>query len=311
MSATDRRDLVLTRGAMEDSLHAYDWLRLAEQVREQLGIARAKLAEANGHAREDGWLAEAIDLLEQDREARERLLSSARRLPELAAIRREHAADLIGPWADALEHLHAAIVYHAGLKSPLLEALFPHRKFDALRRNNVDQAQAYGADFGRRLASSYIERLLSREEFAFAKPAVDDVAARFAALAPDGDGELDDDAKRALIEELATQARAVETAIKQARLLAEAALLPLPGAFEELGIRNKPKARSTKAPKNVEAPAPAAETAELTEPKEKPARKEKAPAKEKAAAKEKAPAKEKASKRAGGARTKRQPEASA
>ena len=77
-------------------------------------------------------------------------MARARMLPELASVREEHAADLIGPWADAVERLHAGIVFHAGLKSPIIEALFPHRKFDSLRRGNLENAQIYGAEFHRR-----------------------------------------------------------------------------------------------------------------------------------------------------------------
>jgi hypothetical protein len=265
---------------MEDSLRAYDWIRLAEQVREQLASARAKLAEAGEHEREQRWLSEADALLSGDAEAREKLLARARRLPELAAVRQEHAADLIGPWVDALEHLHAGIVYHAGLKSPLLEALFPHRKFDGLRRANLDNAQSYGADFQRRLSSSYLERLLARDEFAFARPSVDDVTARFAALSSDG-GEPEDSAE--LAKELAAHAQEAELALKQARLLIEAALVPVPGFFEELAIRSKPKTRSAKkeAVKETEPEAPV--EAKVEEPRKKA--KEKAQPKEKPAAK--------------------------
>ena len=272
---------------MEEPLRAYDWIRLADQIREQLDAARAKLAEAGDHAREQSWLNEATELLTQDGEAREKLLSRARRLPELASVRQEHAADLIGPWVDALEHLHAGIVFNAGLRSPLIEALFPHRKFDVLRRGNVDAAQAYGTDFQRRLSSSYLERMLAREEFAFAKPSVEEVTSRFAALAQSGEEALEESEARSLIAELSSRAQEVEVAIKQARLLAEASLVPVPGFFEELAMRSKPKTRS--APKSKEAaasePPPPAEAAPSA-PKPK---KEKAPAK----SQEKAPAKAK------------------
>lgn len=275
---------------MEDTLRAYDWIRLGEQVREQLARAHAKLLETDDHPNERRWLGEAIELLAKDTAERESLMSRARRLPELAAIRQEHAADLIDPWVDALEHLHAGIVFNAGLKSPLLEALFPHKKFDSLRRANLDQAQSYGADFHRRLTSSYIERLLTREEFTFAQPSVQEVVARFAALGSDGEAELADEERLAICVDLSALAEKVELAIQQAKLLAEAALLPLPGTFEELGIRSKPKARAGKAaketaPPNLEAEAPKKEKAA------KVPKKEKAPPKEKPAAKAKSPKK--------------------
>jgi hypothetical protein len=274
---------------MEDTLRAYDWIRLADQIGEQLSAARAKLAESGDHAKEMAWLAEASELVSQDREGRDALLSKARRLPELASVRQEHAADLIAPWVDALEHLHAGIVYHAGLRSPLIEALFPHKKFDGLRRANVESAQTYGTDFMRRLRSSYLERLLARDEFAFARPSVDEVVAKYAALAPDGEAALEEAEAAEVNAALGACARQLELAIKQARLLAEAALSPLPGTFEELAMRNKPKTRSApkeKAAPKVESAEPEAVASEA--PKKAAPKKAKEPAKSKAEPKAKA-----------------------
>jgi hypothetical protein len=262
---------------MEEIIRACDWIRLGQQVARQLDVAHAKLGEAERTA-ERSWLDEARALLAQGSDERDELLERARALPELAILRQEHAADLIPPWADALEHLHAGIVFNAGVRTPLLEALFPHKKFDVLRRAKLDQAQAYGADFQRRLSTSYVARLLG-SEFAFAQALADEVTKRFAMLAPAPAREANE--RDEISERLGIAAHEMETVIRQAALLCEAALVRLPGAFDELGLRTKPKARTAakaksgaaEAPPEVEkAPAKAAKKAPAKAPKKAPAK---------------------------------------
>lgn len=237
---------------MEDLLLAYDWLRLMDAVAEQLALAKTKLEEAGKYKKEQGWLTEARGLLVKDQESRKALLDQALLLPELASVRREHAAELVEPYADAVEHLHAGIVFHAGLRSPLLEALFPHKKFDVLRRADLDAALAYGDDLSRRLKGAYVERLLTHEDFAFAKESVAQVEARFRDLSPDANGTLAPEAAAEVMEKLRAGAAAAELAIKQAKLLCEAALCPAPTIFAELSLRSRPKARAGAKPKKDE-----------------------------------------------------------
>lgn len=269
---------------MEELLLAYDWLRLMDAVNEQLGIAKTKLGEAGKFKKEQGWLSEAQGLLTKDQESRQALLEQALLLPELASVRREHAADLVAPWADALEHLHAGIVFHAGLRSPLLEALFPHKKFDVLRRADLDAAAAYGEDFLRRLKGAYVDRLLAHEDFAFAKESVAQVEARYAALSPDAGPELEPSVAEEVRQALLKGATQAELLLKQARLLAEAALCPAPGIFAELSLRNRPKPRAgAKAKKDEPSETPTkVEVQAAPEPApEAPAKKPKKPKKAK------------------------------
>lgn len=268
---------------MEELLLAYDWLRLMDAVNEQLGIAKTKLSEAGKFKKEQGWLSEAQGLLTKDQEGRQALLDQALLLPELASVRREHAAELVAPWADALEHLHAGIVFHAGLRSPLLEALFPHKKFEVLRRADLEAASAYGEDFLRRLKGAYVDRLLAHEDFAFAKESVAQVEARYAALSPDAGPELEPAAAEALRQALTSGATQAELLLKQARLLAEAALCPVPGVFAELSLRSRPKPRAGAKPKKdepSEAPSKVEVQAAPEPAPEAPAKKPKKPKKD-------------------------------
>jgi hypothetical protein len=249
---------------MTDLYAAYDWIRLVEQVRAQLGQAREKIQGDRSDPLELRWLGEAEALLDAGAEVRAQTLAKALDLPELAEAREEEAEALVGPWADAIEHLHAGVVFHAGLRSPLVEALFPHRKFDVLRRADVSTARAYGEDFMRRLKSSYIDRLLAQEDFAFAKQGVEQVLARYQPISAEQSVTLGDEDRAALIASLDELARGAELMIKRARSLVEAALAAHVGAFQELAIKSKPKSRAPKLPKAtvapvVETPPPAVE----------------------------------------------------
>ncbi len=289
-----------------ESLEAYDWIRLAEQTRAQLVEARGKLDGSAGHERELRWLDEAAALASGDPEVRADLVARARRLPELATVRDEHASDLIGPWADAIERLHAGIVFHAGVRSPIIEALFPHRKFDQLRRSNLDNARAYGVELQRRLASSYLDRLLAREEFAFARPTVEEVSARYASIADSSEDAPAPEEAEALLSALAAEAESVRRALAQARLLAEAALVPVAGAFAELGLKSKPKARAAAKAKKIAEVEAKPEVAPAPVP-EAPVAKKRAKAKAAPPAKAQKPAKAAKKPR----RSDRKPEASA
>jgi hypothetical protein len=72
----------------------------------------------------------------------------------------------------------------------------------------------------------------------------------------------------------------LDRALRQARLIAEAALLPLEGAFEETALHQKPRKRVAKVPAVAPA-APAAEPEPEADPAPEPAL---APARKKRAA---------------------------
>jgi hypothetical protein len=97
------------------------------------------------------------------------------------------------------------------------------------------------------------------------------VTQRFAMLAPAPAGGANE--RDEISERLGIAAHEMETVIRQAALLCEAALVRLPGAFDELGLRTKPKARTAAKAKAGAAEAPAeAEKAPARAAKKAPAK---------------------------------------
>ena len=228
-------------------IEAYDLLRFSEQFQSRLSRVQEDLAGRRGLKREKDWLAAAIELLRAEREPAASPLERARGLPELADLAEEAGAELQGQWVDALEKLHAGITFHASSRAPLIEALFPHVKFAGLRRANREAAKAYVSELERRLKSGYVTRMLGQEEYAFARPVLEQIAsaqARWqAALAAPG---LAEEEAAGLRQELVGLAKKVDLALRQARLLAEAALTPVAGAFEAAALNARPKKRTAK-----------------------------------------------------------------
>jgi hypothetical protein len=248
-----------------DALEAYEMVKHAELLHGRLEAAREAVARARRiGGREKDWLTVAVDLLGVEREEMRRVLDGTRMLPELLDVRLEFAGTLQQRWVDALEKLVAGVTFHAGSRAPLLEALLPHVKFPNLRKANREAVSAYQADLEKRLKLSYVTRMFAEPAWSFAPPCVEAVRTAFGewnssfssdSLAPEASGPLRE-GLCALGEKLA-----VLTA--QARLLAEAALLPMPGAFAEHGLDARPRKRGKRSPKAESAvasgPAPADE----------------------------------------------------
>lgn len=225
-------------------LEAYDLVRFAETFEDRLAAAQAQLGEK--HPREQSWLAQAIELVREDRETVRGMLDQARLLPELGEIRAELADDLKQRWVDALEKLLAGITFHAGSRAPVIEALFPHQKFPALRRVAREGAEDYAKEFERRLGAAYVTRIFGQEEYGFVAPVVAQVKRTWSDYASCfGDGGLSEDQARPIRESLVAHARKIDLALRQARLLAEAALAAVEGAYEAANLGAKPKRRST------------------------------------------------------------------
>lgn len=268
-------------------LEAYDLVRFADHLQERLAAAEGELSPKRGLKAEKEWLATAAALLREAREPSQGLLEKVRGLPELAEVRDEYGAEFQGQWVDALERLLAGITFHAGNRDPIIEALYPHQKFPALRRADQDTLRDYAKELERRLKSSYVSRMLAQPNYAFAAPVLELIAGAWAkwqsAFASEGMAE---EQAAELRKELLAAARRIDLAARQARLLAEAALAPAPGLFEELGLAAKPKKRSKPSPRPakeeaVEAPeeaAPAPTEAAPAEPAPAPAPAEAAPA---------------------------------
>lgn len=255
-----------------DALEAYDTLKHAELLHGRLVAAREAVSRARKIGREKDWLTVAVDLLGVELEPLQRVNESTRMLPDLVDVRLEFAGALQHKWVDALEKLVAGVTYHAGSRAPLLETLLPHAKFPQLRKANREAVAAYQADLERRLKLSYVQRMFTEPAYAFAPPCVEAVRTAYAEWNGNFSGDsMPPEQAAPLREELCALGERVGVLAAQARLLAEAALLPLPGVFDEHGLGVKPRKRGgRKSPKAEAAVAgaelPAVEAVEAAAP---------------------------------------------
>jgi hypothetical protein len=224
---------------------AYDLIRFAEAFEARLVTASDTLADREGLEPEKEWMATALKLVRTALVPAPALLGRAKDLPELEEAREEFSFQQQNLWVDALEKLHAGITFCASSRSPVIEALFPHLKFPQLRRASQEAVDEFAAAYERRLKSSYVSRIFAQDDFSFVRPVVDQVASAYAAwqesLAP---SNLPDAQVAPLRAEMISVASRLDLAVRQARLLAEAALLPVPGAFDSTGLAAKPKRRA-------------------------------------------------------------------
>lgn len=232
---------------MSSTLESYELIRFAEAFEARLATAEEMVIGRPGLEAEKQWLASALERLREAREPAGGLLEQVKDLPELDEAREEFSFDQQGRWVDALEKLHAGITFTASSRAPVIEALFPHLKFPQLRRAPLELVNEYAMSYERRLKSAYVTRIFSRDDFAMVRPVVDQVAATFAAwtasLSPT---PLPPDQEAALREALVSLGRRLDVALRQGRLLAEAALVPVPGVFEAAGLTLKPRKRAGK-----------------------------------------------------------------
>jgi len=224
---------------------AYDLIRFAEAFEARLVTASDTLADKEGLDAEKEWLATALELVRTALVPAPALLGRAKDLPELEEAREEFSFQQQNLWVDALEKLHAGITFCASSRAPVIEALFPHLKFPQLRRASQETVNEFAAAYERRLKSSYVHRIFSQDDFSFVRPVVDQVASAHAAwqvsLAP---SNLPDAQVAPLRAEMISVASRLDVALRQARLLAEAGLVPVPGAFDSSGLAAKPKRRA-------------------------------------------------------------------
>jgi hypothetical protein len=228
-------------------LDAFELVAHSEQLLPRLDAAAAELAKQPGLAEEKAWLEAARQRLAPAREGSGDLLTRALRLPELEPVKGDHARVLQGAVVDALEHVHAGITFVGGPRAPLLEALYYKLKIPVLRRADRDDFERFCGDFEKRLSSSYARRMLADPEYA---PAVQALTALQRATAtwrsvfvaaPPEEAEA-----QALRVELEAAARCLETAYRQARLLAQAALAPLKDVIDASTLVPRSKRRGAR-----------------------------------------------------------------
>lgn len=230
-----------------DALDAYESIRVAEQLHERLTAACVAVENKRVIKDEKAWLATARDLLAEDCQLGRSVVERARMLPELIEVRQEFATGLQQLWVDALEKLLAGITYHAGSRAPLIETLFPHQKFPVLRKPNRETVTAYQTELLRRTKLSYVQRMLADEAFAFVKPCVDAIEAAYATWMTSFSNEsMPEEQAAPLRAEIVELGERLELKVRQAKLLAEAALVPVKNGFEEFGLNVKAKKRGKK-----------------------------------------------------------------
>jgi hypothetical protein len=232
-------------------LEAYDLIRFSAQLDERLSAAASELEKKRGLKAEKEWLASAIALLRAAREPSQGLVERARGLPGLEEVRDELGAVFQGLWVDALERLLAGITFHAGPRSPIIEAVFPHQKLPALRKASREAALDFAKELERRMKTAYATRMFAEPSFAFALPVLEQLKGAFEQWQAVYFGEnMPEEQAAAVRKDLVAAAKRLELATRQAKLLAEAALAPCGGLFEELGLASKPRKRASKpAPK--------------------------------------------------------------
>lgn len=226
------------------TLEAYDLLRHCATLSERIARAEVDQLSRAGLEDEKVWLHQALERVEPLLPVIEEMLRRCRELPELAPAREDHAQVVQGAWVDALERLVGALTHHAGSRAPILETLFPHLKLPPLRRASPEVVRAYAADLERRSRLGYVKRIFAGPDFAFVEPLVLAVFERIAEWeACFEPGSLTEEEAAPLRDELAALTATVERQMRQARLLAEASLCPVEGAFEASGIGGRPRRR--------------------------------------------------------------------
>jgi hypothetical protein len=223
---------------------AQDLVTFAMQTLERLSLAVSKVDPSSDDLLEErSWLAAASSRIAATVDDTQTALHEAAELPEFAGARKLKGEALSNAWADAVEGVFDAIVANVSGNGPLIEALFPHQRFAALRRPGAS-AQNFWLEFERRSESAYVRRLCGDPSYEFLPPLLD--------AAKDTERKLREaispkpvPAPKAdkLRERVSAAAERLELALRQARSLIEAAFAITPSVVAELGLDAKPKRR--------------------------------------------------------------------
>jgi hypothetical protein len=192
---------------------------------------------------ERDWLLAAARRLSATLPPLESALEGGIALPELKALRAERQARLEHDWLDALVELFGELQTRLGGNSPLIEALFPHQRFERLERPGAAQ-RAYRAEFSTRRTSGYITRMELDPEYPFLRPLLESVDRAHQALGSFDAPALDDVEIERIRTTILDAAQALLRAQRQARSLAEAALIEAPELFSELAFEQRARRRA-------------------------------------------------------------------
>lgn len=219
---------------------AFELLVSAEQLGPRLEAAATALAQLTGLDDEQQWLAAArarLASVQLDTKSLGQLLSRSLRLPDLAAQKNDRGKLLQSNLADEVERLQGAITVAGGARSPLLDTLFMDLKVPAIRKSARAELEKFCIELERRLKSTYAQRLLTSERYASVVPTVTSLRVAIGVWASVFvDPPLEGEAADALREELFAASQAVDLPVRQARLLAQAALLPATELFDAAGV---------------------------------------------------------------------------
>jgi hypothetical protein len=226
---------------------AQDLSTFANQTLDRLKLAQERFdAEHDQRVEERAWLEAAARRVREGFEATQQALSDAAPLPEFASTRKVKVETLSNAWADAIEGVFDAIVANVSANGPLVEALFPHQRFAALRKPG-SSAHNFWVEFERRADSGYVKRLCTDPEYSFLPPLLEAAKASERelreSLSPKALPEAQAEKLRGAVSEAAL---GLELALRVARPLVEAAFASTPAAVSELGLDAKPKRRAVR-----------------------------------------------------------------
>lgn len=229
---------------MTSVIETYDEVVHAGVIEERLGIAIGMLGPERSEER--SWLESARRRVAEARAGHGDLLERVLELPELRSLRGDRTREMQNVAVDAVDALLAAITAH-NARSPLIDAIFRNSKPIAMRRAKNDDFEAFLREIEKRLGGSYVARMLADETYAPIAAPIARMHAAFAAwreaLHPPPRSSADDDALR---HELTAASERVALPIKQALLLADAALQIEPAVRETSCIFERPRKRSAR-----------------------------------------------------------------
>lgn len=206
----------------------------------------AASAETRVDEEERSWLEAAVRRVGVSLDNLDSLLSSAWQLPELEAIRKREIRARQEAWAESVSVLHASIVDHTSANGPLVEVLFPHTRFEKLRRLGA-AAESFHVDYQRRRRSQYVQRLASEPEYPFLAPLLDVVDCRRNDLEQSQlSSALPEKECDGLRQSIGEKADLLTRVLGQARSLANAALMTSPEQLDSFGLNAKPRRRTSR-----------------------------------------------------------------
>ncbi|CAN5709529.1 hypothetical protein BH11MYX2_BH11MYX2_00290 [soil metagenome] len=215
---------------------AFEILVQVEQLGPRLEAAATALAQLADTAEEQAWIAAARRRLE-GLSVKPDLLARALRLPELVAMKAERGKLLQIAVADEVERLQAAVTFAGGAQSPLLDTLFLDFKVPALRKCSRAELEKFCIEIERRLMSGYAQRLLANDRYKSVQPTVLTLRQAIGVWADVFVAPAMHDAEADVLRiELLEATKVIENPVRQARLLAQAALLPYQELFDAAGV---------------------------------------------------------------------------